>query len=247
MIELDVFNQADIQEVISTVKEFRTLDDILIDEKITYDVPIARPQKILCIGRNYSEHAKELGNEAPSEPIFFAKMPSSMLPHEGTIMIPHNVGRVDHEIELAVIIGKTTKHVPVIQAHEMIAGYTIVNDVTARAMQKGDIERKQPWLRSKSFDTFCPIGPYLIPAEVIGNPQNLQLTLRVNGEIRQQSNTANMIFPVDELIAYISRHMTLLPGDIIATGTPEGISPIQSGDQVTAEVESIGTLINSVH
>jgi 5-oxopent-3-ene-1,2,5-tricarboxylate decarboxylase / 2-hydroxyhepta-2,4-diene-1,7-dioate isomerase len=246
MIELDFFNEADINEVISTVSDFRTMEDLRIDDDITSDFPIARPQKILCIGRNYRKHAAEMGNDAPSEPIFFAKMPSSMLAHKGIIQLPADVGRVDHEIELAVVIGKIAKYVSIEQANEVIAGYTIVNDVTARAMQKGDIEKKQPWLRSKSFDTFCPIGPYLVPRDVVHDPQNLNLTLRVNGEIRQESNTSHMIFPVTELISYISRHMTLLPGDIIATGTPDGISPLQSGDVVTCEIESIGILENFV-
>ncbi len=246
MIELDFFHKADIEEVLTTVKEFRNIDDIKITEHITFDVPIARPQKIICIGRNYKKHAEELGNAAPTEPIFFAKIPSAMIPHEGVVQIPQGVGRVDHEIELAIVIGKEAKYIAADKAEDVIAGYTIVNDITAREMQKKDMRRNQPWLRSKNFDTFCPIGPYIVPAKAIENPLNLDLSLKVNGEIRQSSNTSNMIFSLSDLVAYVSKHMTLLPGDIIATGTPDGVSPLKSGDHVVGEIQSIGVLENQV-
>ncbi len=246
MLELDVFHFADIQEVMETVSDFRSLDDVRVSGAVQYDVPVARPQKIICIGRNYRKHAQELGNDAPKEPIFFAKMPSSMIPYGGNIVLPPDVGRVDHELELAVVIGKQAKNVNAQQAAEVIAGFTIVNDVTAREMQKADMKLSHPWLRSKSFDTFLPIGPFLVPAAAITDPQNLNLTLKVNNEIRQHSNTSNMIFPINELLAYISRHMTLFPGDIIATGTPDGVSPLKAGDEVTGEIEYIGVLSNPV-
>ncbi|MBC8185423.1 fumarylacetoacetate hydrolase family protein [candidate division KSB1 bacterium] len=241
-----MFSKKNINEVITTVTNLRSLDDLKLTEPIQYDVPIARPQKILCLGRNYQKHAEELKNKVPGEPIIFSKMPSSLLPHKGAIILPKGVGRVDHEIELALIISKMGKNVPESQALEYIAGYTIVNDVTARAMQKADTEKKKPWMRSKSFDTFCPIGPYVIPFDVLENPHSLDISLKVNGEIRQNANTSEFIFKIPQMISYLSKHMTLHAGDIIATGTPAGVSELHPGDVVTGEIESIGILENNV-
>lgn len=246
MIELGLFNVTDITEVITTVTDLRMLDDLKILAPIQFDVPVARPQKIICLGRNYRKHAEEFNNPVPKEPIIFAKMPSSLLPHEGTIVIPRQVGRVDHEGELAVVIGKSGKYISESRAYEYVAGYTVVNDVTARELQIKDIESKLPWMRSKSFDTFCPIGPYLVPHGVINNPHQLELTVKVNGAVRQQSNTSQFIFKVPEIIQFVSRHLTLAPGDIIATGTPEGVGELQPGDVVTVEIEQIGRLENPV-
>ncbi len=246
MIEFAMFSKKNINEVITTVTNLRSLDDLKLTEPIQYDVPIARPQKILCLGRNYQKHAEELKNKVPGEPIIFSKMPSSLLPHKGAIILPKGVGRVDHEIELALIISKMGKNVPESQALEYIAGYTIVNDVTARAMQKADTEKKKPWMRSKSFDTFCPIGPYVIPFDVLENPHSLDISLKVNGEIRQNANTSEFIFKIPQMISYLSKHMTLHAGDIIATGTPAGVSELHPGDVVTGEIESIGILENNV-
>ncbi len=246
MIELGFFNPDDIDEIVNTVRDLRPLDDLRIDKDFAYDMPISRPTKILCIGRNYTEHAKETGHDAPREPIFFAKMPTALIPNGASIVLPPNVGRVDHELELALVISRQGKNIPPSKALEYIAGYSIVNDVTARAMQKADIAKGHPWMRSKSFDTFCPMGPYLVPTGVIADAQQLELTLKVNGEVRQHSNTANMIFPVPELIAYISKHMTLMPGDIIATGTPEGISELHDGDVIEGEIDGLGVLENKV-
>lgn len=247
MVELGFFNDQDINEVLTTVQNLRSLNDLEITEPIHYEVPISRPQKILCIGRNYLAHAKESGHDKPEEePIFFAKMPSTMIPHQAEIILPPAVGRVDHEIELALVIAKEGKNIPPKAAMDYIAGFTIVNDITARELQKSDLGRQKPWLRSKSFDTFCPIGPYLVPTASISDPQNLNLTLKVNGQIRQKSNTSKMIFKISELVSYISKFMTLFPGDIIATGTPDGISALQPGDLVEAEITEIGKLTNFV-
>lgn len=246
MIELGLFNVEDINEVISTVKNLRSLDDLKIKAPIQFDVPIARPQKIICLGRNYRKHAEEFKHDIPKEPIIFAKMPSALLPHEGTIVLPRNVGQVDHEGELAVVIGKMGKNIAESKAYEFIAGYTTLNDVTARALQIQDIENKLPWLRTKSCDTFCPVGPYLIPAGAISNPHQLDITVKVNGEIRQHSNTSQLMFKIPEIIQFISKYMTLSSGDIIATGTPEGVSELHNGDVVTVEIEEIGLLKNNV-
>ena len=199
------------------------------------------PSKIVCVGRNYREHAKELGNEAPTEPLIFLKPPSSLNSPGAPIRRPKISKRVDFEGELGVVIAKTCSYMhddePV---RPYILGYTCVNDVTARDLQQKDSQ----WTRAKGFDTFCPVGP------VVSNEPDpwagLELATRVNGEIRQQGNTRDFIFPIDVLIRYISRIMTLNPGDLIATGTPAGVGPLNAGDLVEVTVEAIGTLANVV-
>jgi len=208
--------------------------------------PVPQTGKIICLGRNYAAHAKESGSEIPTEPIIFVKTKSTVIGPEEKILLPEGVGRVDHEIELAVVIGKRASRVSKDEAFNFVAGYTILNDVTARAMQQQDIEFRKPWYRSKNFDTFGPMGPCLITQREIGIPVDLELTLRVNGEIRQHSNSRNMIFDIPTLIEYISQGITLEPGDLISTGTPEGISELHTGDVVEAQIEKIGVLRNFV-
>jgi len=246
MIEFALFNKKNINEILTTVTNLRSLDDLTISEPIQYDVPVARPQKIICLGRNYKKHAEELKNVVPDEPIIFAKLSSTLLPHKGTIIIPQGVGRVDHEIELAIVICKIGKYIPESEAYDHVAGYTIINDVTARAMQIEDFNAKKPWTRSKNFDTFGPLGPFLVPQGLIPDPHNLDISLKVNGEIRQQANTSELTFKIPQIINYISKYLTLQPGDIIATGTPAGVSELHPGDIVEGEIESIGVLENSV-
>jgi 2-keto-4-pentenoate hydratase/2-oxohepta-3-ene-1,7-dioic acid hydratase in catechol pathway len=218
-----------------------------IREPFRFNLPITRPGKIIGLGRNYRAHAKEMNRPVPEEPIFFCKAPSSLLAHEEAIRIPSWMdGRVDHEAELALIIGKEGKNIPEEDALSHIAGYTILNDVTARAVQRKDIEEKKPWFRSKSLDTFCPTGPYVVPADLIPDPHNLEIRLTVNGEERQKSGTGNMIFSISHILAHLSRFMTLSPGDMIATGTPSGVSPIKAGDTVEVSITGLGTLRNSV-
>ncbi|NOZ61424.1 MAG: fumarylacetoacetate hydrolase family protein [Calditrichaeota bacterium] len=241
-----MFNKKNIQDIITTVTSLRSLDDVELKESIVYDLPIARPQKIICLGRNYKKHAEEFQNVVPPEPIIFAKLPTSLLPPGGTIRLPRDVGRVDHEIELAVVIGKSGKKIPKDRAMEHVAGYSVLNDVTARAMQIEDMKEKKPWMRSKSFDTFCPLGPFLVPADEIEDAHSLDISLKVNGEIKQQANTAEMVYKIPDIISYISRHITLNAGDIIATGTPAGVSELKPGDVVTGEIAGLGVLENSV-
>ncbi len=246
MVELDFFSRRIFEEVLNSVRRIQPLEDFRIEGRFEWQVPLSRPQKILAIGRNYEAHAREGGAEVPEEPIFFAKAPSALLAHEGEIQIPADIGRVDHEVELAVVIGKTAQRVTAEDAMDHVAGYTIVNDVTARAMQKKDIQAGRPWFRSKSFDTFCPMGPYLIPHDAVQDPHDLELTLWVNGEVKQHASTQDMVFSIPVLIEYLSRHMTLSPGDIIATGTPEGVSELKPGDRVECEVTGLGRLRNRV-
>ncbi len=197
------------------------------------------PTKIVCVGRNYAEHAKELGNEAPSEPILFLKPPSALLAAGGTIVRPAASNRVDHEGELAIVIGKTAKNVKRSDWREYVLGFTCANDVTARDLQKKDVQ----FTRGKGFDTFCPVGPHI---ETELDVSNLRVTTRVNGQIRQDGNTNQMMFDCAFLIEFISGIMTLMSGDLILTGTPAGVGPLESGDTVEVEIEGIGVLRNDV-
>jgi len=199
------------------------------------------PSKIVCVGRNYRAHAAELGLEVPQEPLIFLKPPSSILDPGANIRRPKLSERVDYEGELGVIIGRRCyKPAPAEDVRTYILGYTAVNDVTARDLQKKDLQ----WTRGKGFDTFCPVGP--IVTDEIDPRAGVGVTTRVNGDAKQQGNTRDLIFPLDIVIRYIASVMTLLPGDLIATGTPEGVGPLVAGDVVEVEVVGIGILRNPV-
>jgi len=203
-------------------------------------LPVASPSKIVCVGRNYAEHAKELGNEVPTEPLLFLKAPSAIIGNDDTIVIPLQSHQVEHEGELGVIIGRECKNLTdEDDPFEYVFGYTCLNDVTARDIQRKDVQ----FTRGKSFDTFCPVGPFI---ETQLNVKDIRVTTRVNGETRQDGRTSQMVFPVDFLIRYISQMMTLLPGDVIATGTPSGVSKMESADVCEVEVEGIGILRNPI-
>jgi len=197
------------------------------------------PSKIIGVGRNYGKHAAELGHDLPREPLLFLKPPSSLLANGGTILVPEDSRRVDFEGELGVVIGREARHVPEGRAFDYILGYTCINDVTARDLQARDVQ----FSRAKGFDTFCPCGPCI----AIGlRPGDLVVETYVNGTKRQSSPVSSMMFGVARLISYISRIMTLRPGDLIATGTPEGVGPLKPGDEVTVSIEPIGRLVNRV-
>jgi 2-keto-4-pentenoate hydratase/2-oxohepta-3-ene-1,7-dioic acid hydratase in catechol pathway len=199
------------------------------------------PSKIVCVGRNYTAHAAELGNEMPKEPLIFLKPPSSILGPEEAVILPRASNRVEHEAELGVVIGKKCSVLSDdADPLSYVLGYTCLNDVTARDLQKADVQ----FTRAKGFDTFCPIGPYI---ETHINPLDVLVECRVNGEVRQSGRTSLMAFPVDYLIRWISRVMTLMPGDVIATGTPAGVGPLVAGDKVEVSVEGVGVLRNPVH
>ncbi|HOK79692.1 MAG TPA: fumarylacetoacetate hydrolase family protein [bacterium] len=208
--------------------------------------PLINPGKIICLGLNYKSHAEEGGWHLPAEPVYFEKSSSCIIPNRAKIYIPDHIGRIDPEVELAVMIGKICKNVSKQEAIACIAGYTILNDVTARAMQKEDQAKKYPWFRSKSMDTFCPIGPWIVTTDEIDWQEPLKIELRINGEAKQSSSTDKMIFQIPDIICSIARYLTLYPGDIISTGTPEGISPVKDGDIVECEIEKIGILSNPV-
>lgn len=198
------------------------------------------PSKIVCVGRNYSEHAAELGNPMPEEPLLFLKAPTSIIGGEDFIELPAASERVEHEGELAVVIGRRARRL----THDddplaYVLGYTCANDVTARDLQRRDVQ----FTRAKSFDTFCPVGPYVVTDL---DPLDLLVETRVNGDTRQSGRTSRMAFPVPFLIRYISNCMTLEPGDVISTGTPSGVGPLREGDVVEVEVEGVGVLRNHV-
>jgi 2-keto-4-pentenoate hydratase/2-oxohepta-3-ene-1,7-dioic acid hydratase in catechol pathway len=197
------------------------------------------PSKIVCVGRNYAEHVKELGNDAPAEPVLFFKPPSALLAPGGTIVRPAVSQRVDFEGELAIVVGREAKDVKAARWRDYVRGFTVANDVTARDLQKKDVQ----FTRGKGFDTFLPLGP-CIESEL--DPSDLRLTTRVNGETRQDGRTSQMIFSLDALFEYITGIMTLVPGDVILTGTPSGVGPLQAGDVVEVEIEGIGVLSNAV-
>lgn len=197
------------------------------------------PSKIICIGKNYSDHAAEMNSELPPEPLLFLKPSTSVIGPGETIVLPRQSGLVHHEAELAIVIGRFCKDVPLERASEVILGYTCANDVTARDLQKTDGQ----WSRAKGFDTFCPLGPWI---ETELDPTNLEVTSYVGSELRQSGNTRDLVFNVPFLVSYVSSHMTLLPGDVILTGTPAGVGPLADGDQVDVEIEGIGSLVNYV-
>jgi 2-keto-4-pentenoate hydratase/2-oxohepta-3-ene-1,7-dioic acid hydratase in catechol pathway len=199
-----------------------------------------RPSKIVCVGRNYREHAAELGNKMPDEPLLFLKAPSAIIASGDEIVLPAASQQVEHEGELGVVIGRVARNIPSGEDPlSYVLGYTCVNDVTARDLQRKDVQ----FTRGKSFDTFCPVGPWI---ETDIDPANVVVETRLNGEVKQKGNTADMAFSVAFLIRYISDIMTLYPGDLIATGTPAGVSRLKPGDMVEVEVSGIGVLQNRV-
>lgn len=217
----------------------RRIEAIPLEQAVL--LPPVRPSKIVCIGRNYREHAAEFGHEVPKEPLLFLKATSSLLSPGGVVRRPKISERVDHEGELGVVIGKTCYQPPAdADIRQYILGYTCVNDVTARDLQFSDGQ----WSRAKGFDTFCPVGP-IVTSEI--DPwAGLAVEARVNGEVRQQGNTRDFIFPLDVVIRHIAQAMTLFPGDLVPTGTPSGVGPLKAGDNVEVSVEGVGTLSNPV-
>jgi 2-keto-4-pentenoate hydratase/2-oxohepta-3-ene-1,7-dioic acid hydratase in catechol pathway len=215
---------------------------------VTLLAPVPTPSKVIAIGQNYMDHCREQGVEPPTLPVIFTKFPTAIVgPGAEIRWDPELTSKVDYEVELAVVIGRRARRVPEDKAIEYVAGYTVCNDVSARNLQFGDGQ----WVRGKSLDTFCPLGPWLVTPDEIPDPQNLAVRTMLNGEVMQDSTTAEMIFDVRDLIAFASRAFTLLPGDVIATGTPPGVGVfrdppvfLKDGDEITVEVEGIGKLTN---
>jgi acylpyruvate hydrolase len=221
----------------------------VIDPNEVTWLPPVNPSKIIAVGLNYRDHIAEQGLPMPEFPTIFAKFPSALNGHLQPIRYPEATQQLDYEVELAFVIGKTARNVPEPEAYHSIAGYMIMNDVTARDLQKSE----KQWVRAKSFDTFAPCGPFFITADEVPNPVNLNLECKVNGEMRQKSNTRELIFDVPFLLSYLSHSFTLLPGDVITTGTPGGVGRdrvppalLQRGDRIEMSIEGFGTLINWV-
>lgn len=238
-----------IQEYIHQLPVVEEASYIINEHEIQWGPCVTQPNKIICVGLNYKKHADETNAPYPEVPILFNKFNNTLTGHKNEIAVPKVTEQLDYEVELGVVIGKTAKYVSKDQALEHVFGYCTVNDLSARDLQM----RTPQWLLGKTCDDFSPIGPYLVTADEVGDPNNLLLKTYLNGEVRQDSNTSDMIFHVDEIISYISQYMTLTPGDVILTGTPEGVVLgypvdnrvyIKPGDVVTVEIEKIGTLTN---
>jgi 2-keto-4-pentenoate hydratase/2-oxohepta-3-ene-1,7-dioic acid hydratase in catechol pathway len=208
--------------------------------------PFARPGQIIALARNYSAHAKESTLPIPHEPIFFSKSNTSVVGPDDAVVLPPNLGQVEPEIELAIVIGKEASHVPAHRAAEYIAGYTILNDVSAQELQAREIKESYPLFRCKSLETFTPMGPCIVTVDELGVEPALNMTLRVNGEARVTTNTRGLTFGVPRLIEFISGYIVLMPGDIVTTGCPKAAGPICPGDEMSLEVEGIGILRNPV-
>jgi 2-keto-4-pentenoate hydratase/2-oxohepta-3-ene-1,7-dioic acid hydratase in catechol pathway len=241
------------QTLVATVEYAESLseaDFIYAMPDVQLGPPLDNPSKIVCVGLNYHDHAREQGVEVPPRPLLFDKFSTAIIGPDDEISWPAEVSQqVDYEAELAVVIGRSGRNIPADEVYDYIAGYTIVNDVSARDAQYSD----KQWVRGKSFDTFCPMGPYLLTADEVEEPHNLGIRCWVNGELRQDSNTFEMIFKIPELLSYISRTSTLLPGDIISTGTPDGVGVfrdpkvfLKPGDVIEIEIDKLGRLRNTV-
>ncbi len=228
----DVYRIGNPFDECTPVGETHNLEDLRIE------VP-CEPSKIICVGLNYRDHALEMKAKLPCEPVIFLKPPSSLLRSGGNIEYPGISNRVDYEAELAIVIGRQCRNTPVHDSHKYILGYTCANDVTARDLQAKDGQ----WTRAKSFDSFLPLGPFIVSGI---NPDQLSIRLYLNGNLKQESNTSNFIFSTAEIVSFISSIMTLYPGDVILTGTPAGVGPMEKGDTVEVVIESVGTLVNTV-
>jgi acylpyruvate hydrolase len=218
--------------------------------EVKINPPIPTPGKIVCVGLNYADHCKEQNWEIPTSPVIFAKFPTTIIGCDDPIhWPPESSQQVDYEAELAVVINREARHVPAEQAYDYVGGYMIANDVSARDVQFAD----KQWVRGKSFDTFCPIGPFFVTHDEIGDPHHLSIKCWVNGELRQESNTDQLVFRIPELIAFISKTCTLLPGDILCTGTPGGVGVfreppvfLKPGDVIEIEIDGLGRLNNPI-
>lgn len=238
-----------------------SMNDCIVDgfstSNVKYSIPLQGtrllhpvvPSKIICLGLNYPGHVKEMGSMKTIKPMIFFKPPSALIGHEAQVILPHDSlsREVNNEVEFAVVIGDTARNVKADDALEHVAGYTIMQDITARDVQAAAKKRGEQWEVAKAFDTFAPLGPWIVPRAMIDDPHSLRISLRVNGELRQDSNTSRMIYKLPEVIEYLSSVMTLFPGDVISTGTPSGVGLIGKGDVLEAEIEGIGILRNTVN
>ena len=249
------------KDMISLIENFESQRESLLQLPLSGDpipesaiklaAPISNCEKVICIGKNYAQHAIEMGSEPPTLPVVFSKFASAINHPNAAVVMPALTQQLDYEAELVVVIGKPGKNIPQQRAFEHVFGYCCGNDITARDWQKG--KPGGQWLLGKSCDTFAPLGPYIVTADEVPDPHSLSIQLRVNGELRQDSNTSHLIFPIDVLIAHVSQFFTLRPGDLIFTGTPPGVGAgrtpqlfLKNGDQVEVRIEGLGVLENHV-
>jgi 2-keto-4-pentenoate hydratase/2-oxohepta-3-ene-1,7-dioic acid hydratase in catechol pathway len=239
---------AALEHVIAAAADKPGCPFVLNESDINYAPAVSNPQKIICVGLNYRKHAEETKSDIPSSPILFNKFANGLSAHGDSIQLPHTSNEVDYEAELAIVIGKTAKNVDEASALDYVFGYCCANDLSARNLQR----RTSQWMLGKTCDGFAPLGPYLVTADEVGDPDMLSISCSVNGEQKQSSNTSDMIFSCKAIISYISQHMTLVPGDIILTGTPEGVVVgypkdqrvyLRDGDVVTVQIEKLGELV----
>ena len=216
---------------------------------VTLEAPISRPGKIVALGRNYMDHVQETGSDIPDFPVIFAKFPSSVIGPNDNISIPKVSSKIDWEVELGVVIGKSCRDVSAKKSLDFVAGYTVINDVSARDLQMND----EQWVRGKSLDGFCPMGPCIVTKDELGDASNLKMYTKVNGDLKQESSTSKLIYNVPKIISYLSKSFTLEPGDVIATGTPSGVGFVReppeylkAGDNVEMYIENIGYLRNKI-
>lgn len=242
---------SELQQYIQQIKSNQPADYLLDEDSLTWGPCVTEPQKIICVGLNYRKHAEETNSPIPEYPILFNKFNNTLTGHNQDVAHPKVTEKLDYEVELAIVIGKQAKYVDKEDALSYVFGYATANDLSARDLQL----RTPQWLLGKSCDDFTPLGPYLVTADEVGDPNQLKLETKVNGEVRQSSNTSDMVFHCDEIVSYISQHMTLEPGDVILTGTPEGVvlgNPpdqqvyLKPGDVVDVSVEKLGTCTNRI-
>jgi 5-oxopent-3-ene-1,2,5-tricarboxylate decarboxylase/2-hydroxyhepta-2,4-diene-1,7-dioate isomerase len=219
---------------------------VLPEPDLLFEPPVATCTKVCCLALNYAAHAAESRLELPPDPVLFFKPPSALAGHGAVVRPPARTKHVEHEVELAVVIGRVTRDLPADQWRSAVAGYTVINDMTARDLQLANLRRNQPWDQSKAFDTFAPLGPYLVTPDEVPDPHDLRMRLTVAGQVRQEANTSQMVFDIPRLLADLSDGMTLLPGDVIATGTTAGIAPLADGDVMHAEIPGVGRLVNRI-
>ncbi len=234
-----------IATIVTSMAETHSMSSFGLATPQDFRLPF-RPGKILCLGRNYAEHARELGNDVPKVPLLFEKLPSTCIGDGEDIELDVEWGRVDYEGEMAVVIGTRAKGVTISDAMSYVCGYTLLNDVTARDIQSEAKKSGHPWLVSKNKDTFCPVGPCIALTDSISDPEELEITLKVNGDTRQHGNTNQFIFSVAQMVSWASTCLTLEPGDLISTGTPAGVGPMVVGDRIELEIPEIGVLRNDV-
>jgi 5-oxopent-3-ene-1,2,5-tricarboxylate decarboxylase / 2-hydroxyhepta-2,4-diene-1,7-dioate isomerase len=232
--------QAELTRLLDGRAETLAADDLI------FEPPVATCSKICCLALNYRAHAEESGLDVPPTPVLFFKPSTALVGHRAPVRPPARTGHVEHEVELAVVIGREVRDLRSADWRSAVAGYTVINDMTARDLQLDNIQRNQPWDQSKGFDTFAPLGPYLVTPEEVPDPHDLHMALTVRDEVRQKAETAQMVFHIPQLLADLSDGMTLLPGDVIATGTTAGIAPVRDGDVMHATIAGVGTLINPI-